>query len=207
MEKPVFVIALVGTSGAGKSTLMKGLIEVLGDASCLSFDDYLDSSTYPPVVQWLKDGADPDRFLTPDFVRDVQRLKKGEAIINPMTKKEVRPARFLVLEEHFGRERELMRDVIDLVILIDIPLEIAHARKILRKGDFLPWEDNPDLFITNLRDHLNWYMRVGRDFYVTADTMVRKNCDLIVDGLLPAEKIVEQVYIFLQERLADESEP
>lgn len=203
MISPVFVIAIVGTSGAGKSTLIKELVKVLGDATCLSFDDYMEASTYPPAVQWLAEGADPNQFQTPEYVAAVQKLINGESVINPMTKEEVRPARFLVLEEHFGRERDLLRDVIDMVVLVDIPLEIAHARKILRKGDFLPWENNPDLFIKNLRDHLNWYMRVGRDFYLAVDAMVRRNCDLVVNGMLPTEKIVEQVYSFIKRRLAD----
>ena len=206
MEKPVFVIALVGTSGAGKSTLMRELVNVLGDAVYLSFDDYFATSTFPKAADWLAEGADPNQFLTPDFVRDVQKLRSGEAIFHPETKEEIKPARFLVLEEHFGRERELMRDMIDMVILIDIPLEIAHARKMLRKGKFLPWEDDPELFITNMRDHLQWYIRVGRDFYVTVDKVVRKNCDFIVDGLLPTEQIVNQVLDFIKRRLVHESE-
>jgi uridine kinase len=204
MANRVFVIALVGTSGAGKSTLMRELVKVLGDATSLSFDDYIESSTYPPAIQWLADGADPNQWLTPDYVRDVQKLRNGESIINPMTKEEVKPAQFLVLEEHFGRERDLMRDLIDMLVLIDIPLEIAHARKILRKGDFLPWEDNPDLFLKNLRDHLNWYIRVGRDFYLAVHKMVRTNCDLIVDGSLPTEKMAEDVCRFIKESLSDE---
>ena len=180
---------------------MKELVKVLGDAASLSFDDYIATSVYPPAVQWLAEGADPNRFQTPDFVADVQRLRNGEIIVNPMTKEEVKPARFLVLEEHFGRERAVMRDQIDLVVLIDIPFEIAHARKILRKGEFLPWEENPDLFIKNLRDHLNWYMRVGRDFYLAVDKMVRKDCDLIVDGILPTERIAEDIHRFVMRKL------
>lgn len=206
MEKTVFVIALVGTSGAGKSTLMRELVNVLGDAVCLSFDDYFATSTFPKTAEWLAEGADPNQFLTPDFIRDVQKLKNGESIIHPERKEEIKPARFLVLEEHFGRERDLMRGMIDLVILIDIPLEIAHARKMLRKGKFLPWEDDRDLFITNLRDHLQWYIRVGRAFYVAVDQMVRKSCDFIVDGLLPTEQIANQIHDFIKKRLAHESE-
>ena len=203
MEKPVVVIALVGTSGAGKSTLMRGLVNALGDAVCLSFDDYFATSTFPKAAEWLAEGADPNQFLTPDFIRDVQKLRNGESIIHPETKEEIKPAHFLVLEEHFGRERDLMRDMIDLVILIDIPLEIAHARKMLRKGKFLPWEDDPELFITNMSDPLQWYIRVGRDFYVAVDKMVRKNCDFIVDGLFPAEQIVEQVHSFIKRQLVN----
>lgn len=204
MEKTVSVIAIVGTSGAGKSTLVRELVKRLGNAASLDFDDYIESSLYPHAVEWLANGADPNEFQTPEFVTAVQKLRNGESVINPMTKEEVKSARFLVLEEHFGRERELMREMIDMVVLIDIPWEIAHARKMLRKGEFLPWEDNPDLFIKNLREHLNWYMRVGRDFYLAVDKIVRKSSDLIVDGLFPTDKNVEEVYNFIQKRCTDE---
>lgn len=205
MIHPVIVIAIVGTSGAGKSTLVGELVKRLDDANSLSFDDYIETSTYPSAVQWLADGADPNQFQTPEFVTDVQKLINGTSIIHPETKQKIKPARFLVLDEHFGREREIMRELIDMVILIDIPLEIAHARKMLRKGKFFPWEDNPELFIKDLRDHLNWYMRIGRDFYIAVDKRVRRNCDLIVNGLLPTETIADEVYQFVMNRLENES--
>ena len=196
----MFVIAISGPSGAGKSTLIDALVKRLGDAASLSFDDYESTSVYPPAKQWLADGADPNQFQTPGFVADIHRLKNGEAILHPDTKEEIKPKRFLVLEEHFGRERDAMKELIDYVVLIDIPLEIAHARKLLRKGDFLPWEDNPDLFIKNLREHLDWYMRVGRDFYLAVNNTVGKSCDLIVDGMLPTSEIAEKVYPLIMER-------
>jgi len=193
MTSSSFVIAIAGISGAGKSTLIKELVKLLGDAISLSLDEYETSSTYPPAIPWLKEGADPNQFQTPQLVADIQKLKHGESIIHPETQEEIKPARFLILEEPFGRGREALRELIDFVVLVDIPLETAHARKILRKNEFLPWEDNPEVFIKNLREHLNWYIRTGRDFYIAVYNRVRKNCDLIVDGSLPTEKIAEQI--------------
>jgi uridine kinase len=193
-----FVIAMAGTSGAGKSTLIARLVERLGNANALGLDDYQDSSTYPPVAEWLEGGADPNQFQSPRFMADALALKQGEPIIHPVTGEVVQPASYLLLEEPFGRARDAMRGLIDFLIYIDLPLEIAHARKLLRKNDFLPWEDHPERFMQNLRQHLVWYMDFGRDFYLAVKSSACKDCDLLLDGTLPteqmADKIIEAIY-------------
>jgi uridine kinase len=188
-----FVIAIAGTSGAGKSTLIERLVERLGNANALGLDDYQDSSIYPPVRQWLEGGSDPNQFQTPQFSADALALKQGKSIIHPATREVVEPAPYLLLEEPFGRARASMRGLIDFLVYIEIPLEIAHARKILRKNDFLPWEDHPERFMQNLREHLSWYINFGRDFYLAVQSSAMKDCDLIIDGTLSTEQIADQI--------------
>jgi len=188
-----FVIAMAGTSGAGKSTLIERLVERLGNANSLRLDDYEDSSIYPPVAEWLEGGADPNRFQSPRFMADALALKQGEPIIHPVTGEVVQPASYLLLEEPFGRARDAMRGLIDFLIYIDLPLEIAHARKLLRKNDFLPWEDHPERFMQNLRQHLVWYMDFGRDFYLAVKSSACKDCDLLLDGTLSAEQMADKI--------------
>jgi uridine kinase len=193
-----FVIAIAGHSGAGKSTLMESLVTRLGNANSLSLDDYRSSSTYPPVGEWLEAGADPNQFETPQFSADALALIKGHSIIHPVTQTMIEPANYLILEEHFGRTRSEMQELIDFLIYVDTPLDIAHARKILRKGDFLPWEDNPELFIQNLREHLLWYINFGRDFYIAVKRNACKDYDLIVDGTHSTEQIADKVIEAIQ---------
>jgi len=188
-----FVIAMAGTSGAGKSTLIERLVERLGNANSLRLDDYEDSSIYPPVAEWLEGGADPNRFQSPRFMADALALKQGEPIIHPVTGEVVQPASYLLLEEPFGRARDAMRGLIDFLIYIDLPLEIAHARKLLRKNDFLPWEDHPERFMQNLRQHLVWYMDFGRDFYLAVKSSACKDCDLLLDGTLSTEQMADKI--------------
>jgi len=188
-----FVIAIAGTSGAGKSTLIESLLSRLRNANALSFDDYRASSTYPPVREWLEGGADPNHFDAPLFSADVLALKQGKSILHPVTRQTIEPAHYLILEEHFGRARTAMCQLIDFLVYLELPLEIAHARKLLRKGDFLPWEDNPDLFIENLRGHLLWYIDFGRDFYLAVEEHASRDCDLILDGTLTTEKMADDI--------------
>jgi uridine kinase len=188
-----FVIAIAGTSGAGKSTLIEHLRSRLGNANALSLDDYQSSSVYPPVDEWLEGGSDPNQFQTPQFIADTIALRYGSSILHPVTHQVVQPADYLILEEHFGKARRAMRELIDFLVYVETPLEIAHARKLLRKGEFLPWEDNPDLFMQNLREHLVWYLRFGRDFYLAVKNIACKDCDLMVDGTLPTEQMADQI--------------
>jgi uridine kinase len=200
LTSQTFVIAIAGTSGAGKSTLIERLVARLGNANALSLDDYQDTSIYPPVGKWLEGGADPNQFETPVFIADVFALMEGRSILHPITGEVVQPTRYLLLEEHFGRARACMRGVIDFLIYIEIPLEIAHARKILRKNDFLPWENNPDLFMQNLREHLLWYINFGRDFYLAVQRRARKDCDLVIDGTMSSEQMADKVIEAIHKR-------
>ena len=187
----MYVIAIAGHSGAGKSTLVKTLAVRLGGAITLGIDDY-DSDSYPQAVEWIERGADPNEFETPQFFADVQALKEGRPILHPETRQETRPAGHLILEEPFGRGREALRGYIDFLLYVDTPLEVAYARKLLRKSDFLPWEDDPLLCIKHLRENLEWYLRVGRRFYLAVENIARRECDLVVDGTLSTDETADE---------------
>jgi uridine kinase len=159
------------------------------------------TSVYPEAARWIEDGADPNEFKMPLFDEAVCALKDGKSIYHPQSGVEIQPEPYLVLEEHFGRGRDAIRDLIDFVVYLDTPLEVAYIRKLARKTDFLPWEDNPEIFIKHLRENMEWYQRVGRRFYVAVSERVRRDCDLIVDGLLPSEEIAAQVVEALHGRI------
>jgi uridine kinase len=193
MASSTFVIAIAGHSGVGKSTVIENLVAQLGNANSLRLDDYEASSIYPSTLKWIEDGADPDAFQSPQFVTDITTLKNGKEIVHPITGQKINAESFLIIEEPFGRERSALHDLIDFVVYLDVPLDIAYARKLTRKNEFLPWEDNPDIFITNLRENLEWYLSIGRDFYLAIAQRVRPNCDLIVDGTVPTESIAKKI--------------
>ena len=192
-NNPSYVIALSGPSGAGKSTLLQELALRFGDAVTLRIDDYEATSIYPDTAQWLAEGADPNAFHTPQFIADVCTLRAGFPIVPPTSSVGIRPTRFLIIEEPFGRGRDQLRDCIDFVVHIEIPLEIALARKLLRQNAFLPWEQDTDVFIAHLREFLEWYLSAGRAFYLAIRERVLKECDLIIDGTRSTEEIAETI--------------
>lgn len=131
MNKSAFTIAVSGPSGSGKSTLTKQLRDKLVDAISLHFDDYASTNKYPDdFVEWLEKGADPKLVQTPNFNRDLYELVQGRSIKLPSNQM-VKSEKYIIVEEPFGRGREGMAEPIDFVVCIDIPLEVALARKIL----------------------------------------------------------------------------
>ena len=191
-----FVVAFAGHSGAGKSTLIEKLSSLTGHTNILRLDDY-DSSSYPRAVKWIEGGADPNEFQTPQFVSDILALKKGKSILHPETNKEVKPAHFLFIEEPFGRGREAISGLIDFSIYIDTPLEIALARRLLRMSHLIS-QGNSDVTI---EEHLLWYLRVGRNFYMAVERSARKKCDLIVDGTHSTDETAEVIYKTIKTKL------
>ena len=130
---PSYVIATSGSAaGAGKTTLMRKVAERLGDAVSVQFDAYEHLSTFPADnKQWVQSGADPDAFRTPELTEAVRALREGTSVIHPRLQTPVEPAAYVVLEEPFGRGRNEMRGLIDFVVCIETPLEIALARRLL----------------------------------------------------------------------------
>jgi len=191
-----FVVAFAGHSGAGKSTLIEKLSAITGNANVLRIDDY-ESSSYPPAVKWIESGADPNEFHTPQFFSDIIALKNGKSIFHPENHEEIKPARFLLIEEPFGRGREAISRQIDFSIYVDTPLEIALARRLLRMADRI----SPGKFDLTIEDHLRWYLRVGRDFYVAVEKSAQKTCDFIIDGTLSIDEMAEVVYKAIKTKL------
>jgi uridine kinase len=196
-----FVIAVSGPFGAGKSTTIRNLVARLGDAIALYFDDYEASSIYPDMTQWLANGADPNQFQTPQLSADLRVLCAGAAITLPHNRQVVQPARVIVLEEPFGRERGEIADLIDFVVCIDLPLEIALARKLLRMLGFFLAEQTPDAFAKQLQFFLPWYIESGRELYRAMQQLVLQNCDVIVDGMLSPDALANSIEAAIRDRL------
>ncbi len=199
-----FVVAVSSASGGGKTTLVKGAAELLG-ATTLFFDDYRDPSTYPPdLKKWVADGADLNEFRTPQFTKDLAALKRGESIASAVGGATLSPTEFIVIEEPMGRGRDEMAKSIDFVALIDTPLDIALARRFLRLADATPVADLEQSTKEQLRAHVEGllgfvtgellsYLDASRAVYIAVQEQVAADCDLVLDGRLPADELAEQL--------------
>jgi uridine kinase len=185
MKKP-FVIAINATSGGGKTSLGKLLHESLPDSALFGFDDFDATNIYPAdYFEWYGRGGNLEEF-------DCQGMRA--AVDREITKGK---SRYIVLDYPFGRDHPRFRDVIDLSVYIDTPLDIALARRILR--DFAPQPDLSDTEqLRRIHEDLRYYVAKGRHVYL--DDHHKETCDLILDGSRPLEELREIILKSIRNR-------
>jgi uridine kinase len=193
MKQPI-LIAIAGAAGAGKSTLVRTVAALLDNATTVFFDDYAASSTYPSDFRaWVDSGAHPEGWQTPGFATALTNLRTGRPVIHPDGVTSLTPTPFIVVEEPFGRERQEVAAFFDMVILVDLPLEIALARKLLQ---YITWnaERKPaEIVIAGCCEFLGSYLMVGRDVNAVVSKRARASSDLQVNGTLATDILASTI--------------
>ncbi|KFN03527.1 phosphoribulokinase / Uridine kinase family protein [Bacillus clarus] len=85
-----------------------------------------------------------------------------------------------------------MRELIDLTIYIDTPLDIAMARRIMR--------DFAGNRASEIHDDLKHYVTFARKAYLETTKNVKQNSDIVVNGSLSVGVIVDQLVEELKRR-------
>lgn len=194
-QAPAFVIAVCGTSGAGKTRLVEETVWLLGDAVALHFDDYRAVSDYPgDLGAWLQGGADPDAWRTPRMAADLMALRAGRAVPARDGRGAVEPRRFVVVEDPFGRARREMAPGIDFSAYLELPMEIALARKLRRDLAEAARELGAQGALDRAGEFFEEYLEGrGRDGYLAGNQRARESCDLVLDGMLPVEALARAI--------------
>lgn len=197
------VITICGSaSGVGKSTLVDYLGRTIANSVTLYFDAYHETTIYPPnVYEDLAAGKEINMkdIESPLFYKDLQLLSRGYEITDPWNRK-LNPADYIILEEPFGRLRTGMDDIIDFVACIDLPLDIALARRLLRN---LRYDFNHlalDARVEYIESFLDEYLRAGRISYMKLFEEVSSDCDILLNGLLSTEEMAHEVIRKLTEK-------
>ena len=191
------VVGVAGAAGAGKTTLVRGLVRALGDAVAIHMDSYQRITRQPVrhIVQWLERGADFDEFSIPLLGEHLQRLKRGEAVQDPVTMREIPARRHIVFETHFGRRHRDTGRHIDLLVWIATPLDVALARNLsdLMRPLLEPGAQPLREDLARLRDYLTTYLAYVRALLLAQDKTVGADADLVVDGSRDPVDLVEEV--------------
>lgn len=189
-----YVVAVAAPIGGGKTSLVTAIASALQDAATIHFDHY-EKITEQPVdhlVQWLKKGADFCDFKVPGLAGDLEKLKQGKSIVDPVTKKDIKPRKYVIFEMPLGREHRDTASYIDLLLWVDIPLDVALARKLrqftgsflkrfdpLRQRDFILWLD---AYLENYIKAVGHVLRIQEE-------RVKPMADVIVDGTQDLERM------------------
>jgi uridine kinase len=188
MPDPI-VIGISGISGAGKSTLTKRLSENL-QATFLFWDDYDEISKGPEdYVKWFKTSKNFDDWVYNDLAETLKKLKEGQKVICPATKRELFPTDYILFDAPMGYCHRATGKYIDFLICLDTPLDVALARRLLR--DYRNHPDPRKVF-----EELDYYLSDSRPLFIMGPE--EKACDLIIDGSLPLDKQEQQVLLALQ---------
>ncbi len=166
-----WTIGVSGAAGGGKTTLVNALATSIEQAVAVFFDDHPVDLPQSPV-DWLQAGADFKEWGCQGLVDELTLLRGQGAVV--------------VVEAPLGRAHRASGELIDFLVFIDTPLEVALARWVRRRL-------SEGLTVDEIAVHLDLYETVLRPVYLEQRRQVVPSADLVVDGLADPSEWVEQV--------------
>lgn len=189
------MVAVAAPIGGGKSALVYGLAAALGGAATLHFDDYELATRQSPeqLARWIAAGADFNSLRAPGFADALHSLGRGETIADRAGGEPIRPTRFLVLEMPLGRAYAETAELIDYLVWVDTPLDLALARN-LRSLTVAALAENADPpgFLRWLDAYLGQYMDQVRLILELQRTRVAPAADLVLDGTRTQAELIAE---------------
>lgn len=209
---PALVIAVAAPIGGGKSALVNALAQALGNAVTLRFDDY-EMATGQSVEQlalWLAEGADFDRLQAPGLAEDLIALREGRGIGSRSTGRQgpavtaagMREVGTVVFEMPLGRAWSQTAPLIDVLVWVDAPLDIALARRLREVTAGILHREPADLRpgLVWMHDYLGHYTGTLHAVLSAQRQAVRPQADLAVGGQGDVAAMTAQVLQFLEAR-------
>lgn len=139
-----FLIGLAGHSGAGKSTLAEHL-ERQGGVKRFRFDAYYKDRDQCPRLDGRPHWDLPESLHLNEAARALRELKDGNDILLPVYSRRddrrtghalYKPAPVLFVEGLMLFSNDAIRDLLDLRLWLEVPEEIALARRLERQPDY-----------------------------------------------------------------------
>ncbi|MFD2922718.1 hypothetical protein [Halobacillus naozhouensis] len=170
MNAKPYVISIAAVSGGGKTAVTNELGSKLKGSKKLFFDDYEFENSPKDLIEWVKEEPDYDQWDLEPLISDFRSLLETKETPS-----------YIILDYPFAYKNRSMKSYINLSVYIDTPLDVAMARRFLR--------DHKNSSSSEIHNDLKFYLDNGRDAYLEMET-IKSNSDLIIDGTLPIDKIV-----------------
>lgn len=167
------VMAIAAVTAGGKTTTVNELRRRLPKAEALYFDDYTFEGEVEDFHQWVLDGADYNVWNLEPLEKDIVKIKNNGS------------CDYLILDYPFAYCNDQIRNYIDMAFFIDMPLDIALARRILR--------DMGDASGNEIRNDLEGYLKYARLAFIQMQKDVLPSSDYVIDGTLSTELIAQKV--------------
>jgi len=183
-------VGVAGPPGAGKSALIAALHTRLPGSLAVAADDFPAPHAMPidALEQWIADGADFGRLDIALFAETIANLRAGR----PYQGRTVAPGAILLVEAPLGRAHPAAIPLLDRLVWIDTPLDVALARNLIA------WSANPGGPPPEWIDaYLDQYLGVVRRVLVAQREAVMKDADLTLTGLDDISTLADQVEALL----------
>lgn len=194
----VCVVAIAGPPGSGKTALTMALAELLPDATALFLDGFETPASRLSsrgLADWLAAGARFDDFVIAGLAEALAALKAGREVVEPVSGRRVAPARLVLFEMPFGRAYAPTASLIDFLVWLDTPLDIALARNVLA------WEaeitQRPRSWLIR---YMGEYLTVTRAVLAAQRKAVVPGADLVLDGLAAPVAAAQKLLATLQKQ-------
>jgi uridine kinase len=171
-----YVLCIAGVSGSGKSTIAVEMHKMVKNSVPLFFDSYFSLSSFPDDFDY---GPVFNEWKTPAFSKDISELKNNKPITHPIQKKEIKPAKLIIIDDMTGRERDEMKNLIDFVVLLDYPNELSMARVFKKIAEYCG-DDLKKLKETIIEHYDDCVRNRIWDYNIKQNNLVRKNADMII---------------------------
>jgi uridine kinase len=195
------VVAVAAPIGGGKSALVHALAHALDETHTLNFDHYEHATrkSGPELEQWLAEGADFDALEAPGLPEDLATLRGGGTIVDRITGNHHRCERHVVFEMPLGRAWSRTAQHIDVLIWVDVPLDVALARRVREIAVNLQRQNSAQMAagLSWLDDYLGTYASTIHSVLEAQRRVVRPGADLVLDGELDVSSSVQQVLNYL----------
>ena len=197
-DTEMIIVGIAGPSGSGKSTLVRKVSNLLKNSVTLFYDDY--APNYNKLT------------------KDLAELRKGNTITYPTDNRQIQPQKFIVIEEPTGRRRQGMKDKIDFLVYINLPLEISFTRVLMRSLEqsedeginsfyetigpqFEPrFSEKPTKLMHIMYWQLKMYLQEHRQIYIDDHNENLKDADLVINGMKTIDELTKEILASLQNK-------